>query len=51
MGWVVGTAAEVVEQLRPLAEEGVQEVMLGIYDHADVGALELIADQVMPRLE
>jgi alkanesulfonate monooxygenase SsuD/methylene tetrahydromethanopterin reductase-like flavin-dependent oxidoreductase (luciferase family) len=51
MGWVVGTAAEVVEQLRPLAEEGVQEVMLGIYDHADVRALELIADQVMPKLE
>jgi alkanesulfonate monooxygenase SsuD/methylene tetrahydromethanopterin reductase-like flavin-dependent oxidoreductase (luciferase family) len=50
MGWVVGTPPEIVEQLRPLAEAGVELAILGHYDVTDSAVLELIASEVMPEL-
>jgi alkanesulfonate monooxygenase SsuD/methylene tetrahydromethanopterin reductase-like flavin-dependent oxidoreductase (luciferase family) len=51
MGWVVGTPSEIVAALRPLADAGIDLAILGHYDHADEGALELIASDVLPALE
>jgi alkanesulfonate monooxygenase SsuD/methylene tetrahydromethanopterin reductase-like flavin-dependent oxidoreductase (luciferase family) len=50
LGWVVGTPAEIVATLRPLAEAGIDRAILGHYDHVDEAALELIASDVMPAL-
>ena len=50
MGWVAGTVSEIVEQLRALADAGVELAILGHYDPADVAALELIANEVMPAV-
>jgi alkanesulfonate monooxygenase SsuD/methylene tetrahydromethanopterin reductase-like flavin-dependent oxidoreductase (luciferase family) len=50
MGWLVGTPDAVMRQLRSLADAGVDEAMLGLYDFEDLGALEIVAQEVMPRL-
>jgi alkanesulfonate monooxygenase SsuD/methylene tetrahydromethanopterin reductase-like flavin-dependent oxidoreductase (luciferase family) len=50
-GWVVGTPQQVVSQLLELREAGVQRVILGHYLHDDDDALELIAAEIMPRLD
>jgi alkanesulfonate monooxygenase SsuD/methylene tetrahydromethanopterin reductase-like flavin-dependent oxidoreductase (luciferase family) len=50
MGWLVGTADEVVTQLRGLAAVGVQWAALGHYDVADVSTLELLAHSVLPHV-
>jgi alkanesulfonate monooxygenase SsuD/methylene tetrahydromethanopterin reductase-like flavin-dependent oxidoreductase (luciferase family) len=50
LGWVVGTPAEIVAQLRGLADAGVQRALLGHYDQLDLDALELIAHDVLPEL-
>jgi alkanesulfonate monooxygenase SsuD/methylene tetrahydromethanopterin reductase-like flavin-dependent oxidoreductase (luciferase family) len=49
-GDLVGAPEEVVEQIRAYAELGVQEIMLDVFDLDDVELLELIADEVIPRL-
>jgi alkanesulfonate monooxygenase SsuD/methylene tetrahydromethanopterin reductase-like flavin-dependent oxidoreductase (luciferase family) len=50
MGWVVGTPAEIVDRLRPLADAGVDLAIMGHYDQSDEAALELIASDVLPAL-
>jgi alkanesulfonate monooxygenase SsuD/methylene tetrahydromethanopterin reductase-like flavin-dependent oxidoreductase (luciferase family) len=50
LGWVVGTPAEIVGQLRSLADAGVQRALLGHYDQVDLDALELIAHEVLPEV-
>jgi hypothetical protein len=50
MGWIVGTAEELVANLRDLEYVGVDRAILGHYDTADVAALELLADRVIPAL-
>jgi len=49
-GWLVGTPDETAAQLRALAAEGVQRVMLQHHDQTDFGVLELIARDVMPAV-
>jgi F420-dependent oxidoreductase-like protein len=49
-GWIVGTPDEIVVQLRALAGEGVERVILQHNDPTDFEALELIAYEVMPAL-
>jgi alkanesulfonate monooxygenase SsuD/methylene tetrahydromethanopterin reductase-like flavin-dependent oxidoreductase (luciferase family) len=51
MGWVVGTPEQMVASLRPLAEAGVDRIVLGHYDLEQMSALELIAEAVIPQLE
>lgn len=48
-GLVVGTAAEIVEQLGRLSEVGVQRVMLQWLDQDDVDRLEAFARTVLPQ--
>ena len=48
--WVVGTPAEVVAQIRALAAEGIERVMLQLFDQEDLDAVHLVAEQVLPRL-
>lgn len=50
MGWVAGTVADVIEQLRALADAGVELAVLGHYDPSDTQALQLVAEEVMPAL-
>jgi F420-dependent oxidoreductase-like protein len=47
-GWLVGSPDDVIGQLRALAAEGVQRVMLQHHDQTNFGVLELIARDVMP---
>jgi F420-dependent oxidoreductase-like protein len=49
-GFVVGTAAEVVEQLGRIAEAGAQRVMLQWLDLDDLDRLEAMAHQVLPHV-
>ncbi|MCC7362668.1 MAG: TIGR03560 family F420-dependent LLM class oxidoreductase [Anaerolineales bacterium] len=46
---LVGTPAEVVEQVNALAEAGVEELMLHWVDTADSEALDLFVEQVLPH--
>jgi F420-dependent oxidoreductase-like protein len=50
VGWVVGTPAELVAALSPLADAGVQRAMLQLNDQTDLEALDLVAREVMPAL-
>lgn len=49
-GGIVGTAAEVVDQLGPLAEAGVERVMLQWLETDDIAGLEALAHDVLPQL-
>jgi len=49
-GWIIGTPDEIVVQLRALADEGVERVILQHNDPTDFEALELMAYEVMPAL-
>jgi F420-dependent oxidoreductase-like protein len=47
-GWLVGTPDQIIGQLRALADEGVQRVMLQHNDQTDFAALDLLAHDVLP---
>jgi F420-dependent oxidoreductase-like protein len=49
-GWRVGTPDQIAADLRALAAEGVQRVILLHYDQTDYEALELVAREVMPAI-
>ena len=51
-GWnaLVGTPAEVVEQIGALSEAGVEELMLHWVDTDNLEGLELLAEQVLPQI-
>ena len=49
-GLLVGTAAEIVDQLGVLADAGLQRVMLQWLDLDDLAGLEELAKGVMPQL-
>ena len=49
-GLIVGTADEIVDQCRKLAEVGVQRVMLQWLDLDDITGLEAMADGILDRL-
>jgi F420-dependent oxidoreductase-like protein len=49
-GVIVGTPPEIVEQLGPLAEAGVQRVMLQWLEVDDIGGLEVLARSVLSQL-
>ena len=49
-GWIIGAPDEIVGQLRALADEGVERVILQHNDPTDFEALELMAYEVMPAL-
>jgi len=49
-GWLVGTVAEVREQLQALAAAGVERVMLQHHNQSDDAVLELIAQEIAPAL-
>jgi alkanesulfonate monooxygenase SsuD/methylene tetrahydromethanopterin reductase-like flavin-dependent oxidoreductase (luciferase family) len=48
MGWLVGTPQGIVTSLREFGNQGVDRVVLGHYDVANVGTLEVLADAVLP---
>jgi len=50
VGGIVGTASEVVDQLVPLAEAGVERVMLQWLETDDIAGLEALAHEVLPQL-
>lgn len=49
-GWLVGTPAEVVEQIRGRAAQGVERIMMQTFLMDDVEQLELIASEVIPHV-
>lgn len=49
-GWLVGRPAEVVEQINALADAGVRRVMLQHFDQEDFEVLELIAQEILPKV-
>jgi len=49
-GWLVGTPAEIVEQIGTLAAEGIERLMLQSFDQEDMDAFHVVAEQVLPRL-
>ena len=49
-GGIVGTASEVVDLLVPLAEAGVERVMLQWFEVDDIDGLETLAHEVLPQL-
>jgi alkanesulfonate monooxygenase SsuD/methylene tetrahydromethanopterin reductase-like flavin-dependent oxidoreductase (luciferase family) len=50
LGWLAGTTDEVIAALGALQAVGVEVALLGIYDHADLSVLDLLAEHVLPRL-
>jgi alkanesulfonate monooxygenase SsuD/methylene tetrahydromethanopterin reductase-like flavin-dependent oxidoreductase (luciferase family) len=48
--WLVGTPDEVAAQIGQLAAEGIERVLLQMFDQEDLDALHLIDEQVLPRL-
>jgi alkanesulfonate monooxygenase SsuD/methylene tetrahydromethanopterin reductase-like flavin-dependent oxidoreductase (luciferase family) len=50
MGWLVGTPDTLVADLRDFAEAGVERVMLGHYDLANLETLAVLAETVLPSL-
>lgn len=52
-GWnaLVGEPAEVIDQINALAAAGVDELMLHWVDTADMEALDLLAEQVLPYVK
>ena len=49
-GWITGTPEEAAEELRALAEAGVDRVMLQLLLHEDVAQIELIGRELAPAL-
>src|SRR4030042_99406 len=49
-GWIVGTAAEIVQQCQKLTEVGIQRVMLQWLDLDDIAGLEAMADGIIAKL-
>jgi F420-dependent oxidoreductase-like protein len=49
-GWLTGTPAEIVEQLKELEAAGVERVMLQHLLHEDLDVLELIGREVIPEV-
>jgi F420-dependent oxidoreductase-like protein len=49
-GWLVGTPDDAITQLRALAAEGVQRVMLQHHDQTNFAVLEEIARDVLPSV-
>ncbi len=49
-GWLVGSAPEIVGQIRGLAGEGIGRVMLQFFDQEDLDALHLLGEQVVPQV-
>jgi F420-dependent oxidoreductase-like protein len=49
-GFLAGTPAQVVEDLKRWDEGGLQRVLLQMLDQEDIGALELFAREVLPRV-
>jgi F420-dependent oxidoreductase-like protein len=49
-GWRVGTPDQIAADLRALAAEGVERVILLHYDQTDFEALELVAREVLPAI-
>jgi F420-dependent oxidoreductase-like protein len=50
-GLVVGTAAEIADQVNRLSDAGVQRVMLQWLDLDDIPGLEALAKEVLPQLK
>ncbi len=50
MGWLVGTSETVLGSLRAFQRIGVERVMLGHYDLANVETLAVLAETVLPSL-
>lgn len=46
---VVGSRAEIIEQLRAYAEAGVEELVLQWFDPQDVEGLEIFAQEILPQ--
>ena len=49
-GFLAGSPAQVVEDLKRWDEGGLQRVLLQMLDQEDIGALELFAREVLPRV-
>jgi alkanesulfonate monooxygenase SsuD/methylene tetrahydromethanopterin reductase-like flavin-dependent oxidoreductase (luciferase family) len=49
-GWLVGQAADILGQIRDLAAEGIERIMLQFFDLEDVQALRSLAEDVIPQL-
>jgi F420-dependent oxidoreductase-like protein len=49
-GWLVGSPAEIVGQMRPFASDGIERFMLQLFDQEDMDALHVLAEQVLPRV-
>ena len=49
-GFLAGTPAQVVEDLKRWEGAGLQRVLLQMLDQEDIGALELFAREVLPRV-
>jgi alkanesulfonate monooxygenase SsuD/methylene tetrahydromethanopterin reductase-like flavin-dependent oxidoreductase (luciferase family) len=49
-GWLVGTAARVVDQLGELAQAGVDRVMLQHHAHEDLDMVAVIGDEIVPAV-
>ncbi len=50
-GWLVGSPAEIVTQMRALIAEGIERFMLQHYDQEDLDALHMVAEQVLPQTD
>jgi F420-dependent oxidoreductase-like protein len=49
-GALVGTPAEIVEQIQSWGAAGIDRIMLQTHDQEDLGALELFANEVLPQV-
>ena len=49
-GWIVGTVDEVAEQMRELADAGVERFFLQHLDHTDIETVELLGGEVSRAL-
>lgn len=49
-GWLVGTPAEIVEQIQARGAQGIQRIMMQTFLMDDVEQLELIASEVIPHV-
>jgi alkanesulfonate monooxygenase SsuD/methylene tetrahydromethanopterin reductase-like flavin-dependent oxidoreductase (luciferase family) len=49
-GWIAGTVEEVAEQMRALADAGVERFFLQHLDHTDLDSVELLAGEVARAL-
>ncbi len=49
-GWLIGTPDAVVDQLRDVTDAQVSRVFLGLADHTDTDAIELLGAEVLSRV-